>query len=287
MKTNIQYISDKLKGLYPPEEIQSFIRLILEEVCHFSSTDFILHKNMILSPFEQEEIMQIVERLRLYEPIQYVFGHTWFYGNRFEVTPNVLIPRPETEELVEKIISDHRGKSGRLLDIGTGSGCIAISLALHLREMQVEGWDVSLDALTVARENARNLNAWVAFRVTDILNYDADEGISEQYDIWVSNPPYICRKEAAAMSENVIEYEPHTALFVEDHDPLLFYRVIGEAGLKQLVPGGFLYFEINALFGNECADLLNKIGYEKIEVIKDISKRDRFVIARKPLNKTL
>ena len=280
------YIHQSLQDIYPPEEVKALSMLICCDMLGVDALDIYMGKDIILSACKQRELENIIFRLQKNEPIQYIRGYAEFCGRNFRVAPGVLIPRPETAELVDLIVKENPD-ARRLLDIGTGSGCIAISLALHLREMQVEGWDVSLDALTVARENARNLNAWVAFSVTDILNYDADEGISEQYDIWVSNPPYICRKEAAAMSENVIEYEPHTALFVEDHDPLLFYRVIGEAGLKQLVPGGFLYFEINALFGNECADLLNKIGYEKIEVIKDISKRDRFVIARKPLNKTL
>lgn len=282
MQRAIRHIRKSLEGLYPPEEIDSFIRIIFEKTCHFSAADFILHKNTILSPTRQQEIDTIVQRLQKCEPLQYITGETWFCGLRFRTAPGALIPRPETEELADLIIRRHRGTSGRLADIGTGTGCIAITLACYLPGFEAEGWDISPEALAVAADNATALQTSVAFRQADILSYRPTPGEYGKYDIWVSNPPYVRESEKKEMRPNVLDYEPHTALFVPDDDPLLFYRRIAQTALHTLKPGGFLYFEINAALGGETQALLADIGYRQIELIRDIQQRDRFVIARHP-----
>lgn len=237
-----------------------------------------MYKNNILSDSIRKQIDKIVERIDQNEPIQYILGECRFCGINFSVTPDVLIPRPETEELVELITVRHTGTNTRILDIGTGSGCIAVSLAKKLQKSQVEAWDISENALRIARTNAQKNNTTVTFKQIDITQNLPD--IGKQYDIIVSNPPYVCLKEKAEMEENVLNHEPHLALFVPDEDPLLFYRAILQAGKKLLSDGGYIYFEINRMFGNETAALLKTNGYEKIEIIKDISGNDRIIAAQ-------
>lgn len=278
MQHCISYIKTKLSPHYSASEIDSFIRIIFDAVCGYSLTELILYKNNILSESARKQIDQIVNRIDQNEPIQYILGKCNFCGMSFLVNPDVLIPRPETEELVELIIRKHRSSKVRILDIGTGSGCIAVSLAKNIPGAEVCGWDISEDALRVARQNAHDLSAAVSFQQTDILHFTPEQ--KQKFDIIVSNPPYVCRNEQTTMEANVLEYEPHLALFVPDDDPLLFYRTIAHVGQQLLTSGGFLYFEINRKFGQETTALLQENGYENIEIIKDISGNDRIISGR-------
>ena len=279
MKQSIRRIQNCLPGLSPTGEIKALTRIILEEVCQYSLTDILLHKNSILSASKHQEIETILQRLKQNEPIQYILGHTKFYGININVAPGVLIPRPETEELVELILKENEKLKGNILDIGTGSGCIALALAKFLPESRVEGWDISVEALNIATQNARQNSIETSFSKKDILNLNTSE-ISRQYDLIVSNPPYICEREKKEMDRNVLDYEPHLALFVEDSDPLLFYRKIAEAGKSILKPGKRLYFEINALFGKETQKMVEEYGYTDVHIYKDISGKNRFISAK-------
>lgn len=279
MQSCISHIRQTLGQHYSSSEINGFIRIIFESVCGYSLTDLILYKNNILSDSLRKQIDKIVERIDQNEPIQYVLGRSLFCGISFSVTPDVLIPRPETEELVELITARHAGSAPRILDIGTGSGCIAVSLAKKLPESRVEAWDISEKALQVARKNAQENQANVTFKQVDITRELPPEAV-QPYDIIVSNPPYVCLREKAEMERNVLDYEPHLALFVPDEDPLLFYRAILRAGKRLLAEGGFIYFEINRMFGHQTVSLLRQNGYKKTEIIQDLSGNDRMVAAR-------
>jgi release factor glutamine methyltransferase len=214
------------------------------------------------------------------EPIQYIFGSARFYGNSLKVTHATLIPRPETEELVALIDKENRETDLRVLDVGTGSGCIAITLARVLRFPIVDAIDISEDALAVAQENAQSLRVNVNFKKGDALAMEMPK--TPIYDIIVSNPPYIADKEREDMSQNVLQYEPHTALFVPDNDPLRFYRAIGDYGTKALKGGGRLYFEINPLYVEEMRAMLDAMGYKEIRVVRDLPGKERMMVAVKP-----
>jgi release factor glutamine methyltransferase len=281
MKQTIDYIHSELSGLYPPREVDQFVALLLRHVCGMTRADIIVHKDRVLPENLTSEIHRFTLRLKQYEPIQYVFGSAPFLDYEFRVTPAVLIPRPETEELVELITAESPESGLRVLDVGTGSGCIASSLALRLKTPTVTAFDVSPDALAVARDNADRLGADVAFREVDILTFDAS-GEAGAYDVIVSNPPYVCDSERAEMEPNVLRYEPELALFVPDADPLRFYRRIAELGLTLLTPGGRLYFEINARFGRETEAMLAALGYTELRTLRDIHGRERITSARKP-----
>lgn len=281
----LSYIQDSLKPFYPPEEIGSFTRLIMEHICGLKPYQLLIEKEKVLPEHERLLIDTVIERLRNREPIQYILGKACFYDMYFRVNPSTLIPRPETEELVDHIIHDCNHKAPlRIVDIGTGSGCIAISLAKHINEAEVTGIDISEQALQTAKENARALEAGnVRFIQIDILNEkEADALLPESLDIIVSNPPYIMESEREAMERNVLDFEPGTALFVPDNDPLLFYRHIARWGKKRILPGGSLYLEINALLGEATLSLLREEGYAPVRLLQDISGRDRFIIARQP-----
>lgn len=281
MTETIAYIKESLKDSYPPSEVSSIVRLIIERICHIPPYRFLSGDTITLPDSEKKRIHEITEHLKQMEPIQYIIGIADFYSLEFEVNPSVLIPRPETEELVEHIIHDNDGKVITVLDIGTGSGCIAITLAKHLKQSRVSAVDISAEALSVARRNASNNGADVSFIQTDILRPDkAETDISGQFDLIVSNPPYIKEEEKREMERNVLEYEPHLALFVPDNDPLLFYRAIARFGKKKLNPGGRLYFEINAQCGAETAGMLRGEGYKQVELIKDLSGKDRIIKAQ-------
>lgn len=245
--------------------------LVMEEAFGLSQADVLLGKDTQLSADSQALLQNIIDRLLQHEPVQYILGHERFCRHIFHVQPGVLIPRPETQLLVQKILQDHPTPCS-ILDIGTGSGCIAISLALEGHK--VTAFDVSEDALQIARGNAVSLGAEVEFRHEDILHPSATESL---WDIIVSNPPYICQKEAQSMEENVLRHEPHLALFVPDHDPLLFYRAIGEYALLHLRKGGRLYFEINEAYPQETKDLLDSMGFSKTEVLEDDFDKPRFI----------
>ena len=287
MTETVAYIKNSIKDFYPPGETQALVRLIMERVCGLSTYQLLLGKGTDLSDTEKSKIKEIVEGLRQYKPIQYLLGIADFHGLEFKVTPSVLIPRPETAELVDLIISDYKNLSPSLLDIGTGSGCIAISLAKSLPNATVSAIDISPEALAVAKENAATNEVNVDFHEMDILaNRNAIfpfsdlNGTTEPlFDCIVSNPPYIMDKEKAAMDPNVLENEPHLALFVPDNDPLRFYRAIAQFGKRNLKEGGHLYFEINALCGNETIEMLREEGYNHIELIRDLYGKDRMTKA--------
>lgn len=317
MTETVAYIRNSLKDIYPPGETQALVRLIMERVCGLSTYQLLLGKDKELSDTEKFKIKEIVEGLRLYKHIQYLLGIADFYGMEFKVTPDVLIPRPETAELVERIITDYRSQAPRILDIGTGSGCIAISLAKHLPRAEVAAVDISPEALTVAEENARLNQVSVSFLELDILSegnpsfmqgklkfhveetkvshkenksftYMKPKSHTEEttasfignFNCIVSNPPYIMDKEKATMEANVLENEPHMALFVPDDDPLLFYRAIARFGQRHLMEGGHLYFEINALCGKETVAMLRQENYTEVELIQDLYGKDRIVKAK-------
>lgn len=304
MTETVAYIRSSLKDLYPPGEAQALVRLIMERVCGISTYQLLLGKGKDLSDTEKSKIKEIVEGLRLYKPIQYLIGTAEFYGMVFKVTPDVLIPRPETAELVERVVKDYHGQSPRILDIGTGSGCIAIALAKHIPGARVTGMDISPEALSIATENAHGNDVSVHFLEFDILSggkisssrmareFHKHEtkcslgrnkvfiSMKQKFDCIVSNPPYIMNKEKAAMEANVLEHEPHLALFVPDDDPLLFYRAIARFGQSTLAKGGRLYFEINALCGNQTVALLEQENYKEIELIQDLYGKDRIVKAK-------
>lgn len=276
MQQFLDYIHTTLDAEYSANEVDVFARRILYKVCGMDRVQFILSKDKTFSEAINSELKRIVERLSNHEPIQYILGEEEFYGNIFQVAPGVLIPRAETEELVDLIINDSKsGKSLRVLDIGTGSGCIAISLALNIQDAYVEAWDFSPAALVVANQNNQALKAGVETRLQDVFEDTAADGAP--FDVIVSNPPYVMDSEKMEMQHNVLDFEPHTALFVSDSDPLLFYRRISELGLKRLKKGGRIYFEINSLLGPETAELVSKIGYTDVRLIKDLFGKDRIV----------
>jgi release factor glutamine methyltransferase len=282
MTETLAYINNSLKELYPPGEIRSFIGLIMDHVCGLQTYQVLMGKGKELSATQTHAVRQIVERLKREEPIQYILGKTSFGGLNFLVDRRVLIPRPETEELVAFIVKEQDGKKVRILDIGTGSGCIAVALAHNLPGSDVVAVDVSEDALERAAENARINKAGVSFIQTDILlPQQAAQDIASTFDLIVSNPPYVQESEKATMGKNVLLYEPLQALFVADSDPLAFYRAIARFSEKKLRDDGVLYFEINALFGRETLDLLTEEGYAKTELIRDLSGKDRIIKARK------
>ncbi len=277
----IDKIRTSLHGLYPPQEIEQFIILLFSHCCQYNRADLILHKSSNLSQSQCLQLDRILERLKKHEPIQYILGETYFYGATFHVAPGVLIPRPETEELVDLIVNDPTLHAPRILDIGTGSGCIAISLAKNIANSHVEAFDISPQALDIAAQNCVRNQAKVQLKQVDILTFDPQTK-AHQLDAIVSNPPYVCDSEKEAMHPNVLLHEPHLALFVSDSDPLLFYRTIAQKGLTMLKPQGKLYFEINAQFGPETKQMLEELGYTEVCVIKDFYQKDRIIKAIRP-----
>jgi release factor glutamine methyltransferase len=272
-----QFIQE-LTPIYDAGEAESFFYLILEEKNQLKRIDLALHPDLELSEVEIVVWNSILEQLKKEIPIQYLLEKTSFYGLDFEVNENVLIPRPETEELVEWIIESQRSKVKsqkiRILDIGTGSGCIAISLAKNIANSQVYAIDVSEKALATANKNAELNKVNVTFINQNILE---TEDLKQQFDVIVSNPPYVRNLEKEEIKKNVLDNEPHLALFVEDNDALIFYRKIGELAQKNLSENGQLFFEINQYLGKEMIDLLEKMNFKNIELRKDIYGNDRMI----------
>ncbi|MFV0593779.1 MAG: peptide chain release factor N(5)-glutamine methyltransferase [Draconibacterium sp.] len=275
MQSTIQYIESQLNGFYPSSEINAFVRLIIESVFGLSYTDMILQKDRVFDTKDREPVKQIVERLKLFEPVQYILGETEFYGLKLKVGPAVLVPRPETEELVNWILEIENVNNSRIIDIGTGSGCISLALKTGAPKANILGVDISEEALQVAKHNAGLNNLDVLFRKVDILKWE--EYSWELQDIIVSNPPYVRESEKALMEANVLKYEPKGALFVSDADPLIYYRTIAEMAMRHLKPGGFLFFEINENLGKETADMLQTMGFKEIQLKKDINSRNRMM----------
>lgn len=268
---------------YDPAEAKTVMRLVLETLFGMTMTDVYSGKVSELSADEEAILREITCRLQNNEPVQYVLGQSWFCSRRFKVAPGVLIPRPETEDLCQWIIADSEGGGRfRLLDIGTGSGCIAITLALDISGSAVEAWDLSDTALAIAADNSRLHGANVKFRKRDILDYGSfidEHSPGAKYDVIVSNPPYVCYSERNKMDENVLGYEPHEALFVPDNDPLRFYCAIASFARAALAAGGSLYFEINPLYAAELEAMLAAKGYSNITFRSDRFGRCRMVKA--------
>ena len=274
-----QFIQE-LTLIYDAGEAESFFYLILEEKKQLKRIDLALHPDLFFSEEEIGVWNAILEQLKQEIPIQYLLGKTSFYGLDFEVNAAVLIPRPETEELVEWILESQKSKvesqKVKILDIGTGSGCIAISLAKNLPDATVFALDVSEEALATAKKNAKNNSVNVTFIHQNILE---TEDLLQQFDIIVSNPPYVRNLEKEEIKKNVLENEPHLALFVADNDALVFYKKIAQLAQKNLLPNGQLYFEINQYLGKEMVDLLEKMNFKTIDLRKDIYGNDRMTKA--------
>lgn len=272
-------MKERLASAVAPDEAQAMVRTIFGALKGWTPVDLALKRDSTVSDFMARKAMQAVERVVAGEPLQYVLGETRFYGNTLAVTPAVLIPRPETEELVDMIVSDNTGEDLRVLDLCTGSGCIAVSLARALRFPVVTAVELSEDALEVARENGERLRVKVDFRREDVLAM-RDDG--SRYDIIVSNPPYVLDSERSQMSPRVLDNEPAMALFVPDDDPLRFYKAIVAYASDALVAGGRLYLEINPMEVDGIRRLLVDAGLEDIDMIRDMTGRERFAKARKP-----
>lgn len=278
MQTVKQYFRKVLSVRYGSEEARAITNLVLEKKLDMQPYQLLMNEREILPDNQRAELCSIADRLSSGEPVQYILGEAEFCGATFHVTPDVLIPRPETAELVDWIVSEYNSaQSFRIMDIGTGSGCIAISIARMLPNSEVSAVDVSAAALSVASFNADINNVKIDFILADILNPDSQ--FPSSLDCIVSNPPYIMEKEKAEMEEHVLEHEPHLALFVSDSDPLLFYRTIAHRATKLLKPGGSLFFEINSQFGRETVDMLSSLGFRNIELRKDFFGKDRMVRA--------
>jgi release factor glutamine methyltransferase len=274
---------NELSFLNDEKEIESFFYIILEKLHNLRRIDLALHPEIVLDGNHLKQWKSIVSDLKIHKPIQYILGETFFYGLRLEVNQNTLIPRPETEELVDWIVVESQKsdvENLKILDIGTGSGCIAISLAKNLPNATVFAIDVSEKALATAKNNAAINDVAVTFlqkNILDVVSLSAVEGLEHQFDIIVSNPPYVRNLEKSEINKNVLEYEPHLALFVEDNDALLFYRKIGTLVQKNLLPNGKLFFEINQYLGKETLALLEDLGFKNIELRKDIYGNDRMI----------
>jgi release factor glutamine methyltransferase len=260
-------------------EAQAMARLIIEKVTGIKAFDALSNPNLLLSISQNLLIDAYVAELKLQKPIQYTLGETEFFGINLKVNPHVLIPRPETEELVDWILRSKANDYPNILDIGTGSGCIAIALAKHLPAARVYALDISHDAITLAKQNSMNANAHVSFIHDDILSVpNRIEG--SPFDIIVSNPPYVRESEKQLMQSNVLDNEPHLALFVKDTDPLIFYKAIAQTAKNHLKPNGTIFCEINEAFGEETADVFKDFGFNDIEVRNDINGKERMLRAR-------
>lgn len=292
-------ICQRLTPLYGPQEAKAMTRMLLEDLFSLSFADILCGATEHLSDADTLLLQQSVARLLDAEPLQYVTGTAFFCGHPFHVAPGVLIPRPETEWMVDTAVGIATASAPRILDIGTGSGCIAtsISLALADKHCHTEAWDISEDALRIATDNAERLGADVKFRRRDALRLEEDfsaeenqggaevqsdtNAAAESWNIIVSNPPYICNREAADMHANVLRHEPHLALFVPDTDPLLFYRAIARYAMRSLRKGGWLLFECNTLYAHDTAQMAADMGFAKSVVEDDCFGKPRFVKAQK------
>ena len=279
MKQLIDKLQTALSGIYEGHELTAIIRTICCDMLGIGTATYYLKEAVTLTSEQESLLRSITDRLQQGEPLQYIEGKAPFCGMEFAVNSSVLIPRPETAELVDWIVCEHATQHPRILDLGTGSGCIAIALSKQLPQATIEACDISAEALTIAKENARMNEAPVSFFTHDML--DLGTPLPHSYDILVSNPPYIRQSEAADMSIQVTEWEPHTALFVPDDDALRFYRAIAELGQTEaLRPGGHIYVEINQALGKETVALFEAYGYQDVELRKDIYGNERMIGVR-------
>lgn len=273
----------ELKSIYGSDEIKSIFLLVVEELLGIKRITYPFKKDDIVSENDALRFRRILQDLKKSRPIQYILNKADFYGELFEVNESVLIPRQETEELVDLIIKTHSTSSHlKVIDVGTGSGCIPIILSKYLNQAQVTTVDISKEAIHIARKNAQSLGEPVHFINADILEWDYVFS-DQQYDIIVSNPPYITPNEKQQMQQNVLAYEPELALFVEESAPLIFYDVISSFALKHLTPNGDLYFEINQYLGPETKDLIEKKGFRQVQLINDINGANRIIHAKKSI----
>ncbi len=279
LKNIIDNMLLQLAPKYGKGEAQWLVRIIFENIKSYNAVDLILHSDEEISEYIENKALEVTYRLLQDEPIQYIFGNAHFYGLTFKVTPDTLIPRQETEELIDLIVKENQGSDLHILDIGTGSGCIAISLARTMKFPIVEAIDISPKALSVAKENAKVLKTKIKFRQQDALQLSLPH--SPIYDIIVSNPPYIARHEQQDMPLNVLNHEPWSALFVPDDDPLKFYKAIATYGISALKPGGKLYFEINPIYAKGLEDMLLQLHYDNVTTRKDMQGLDRITSATK------
>ena len=275
-----QKLSNKLKNLYTPNEAKSITKYYIEETLQLNNDLFILNFNQLLSS-EQLEILEEGEiRLQQNEPVQYVTNTAWFYGLKFYVDKNVLIPRQETEILVDFIIKMENGNNKfSILDIGTGSGCIPITIKKHIPQAQIYALDISKEALEICNKNARQNNIEIFTKQHDILS-DLPLPFDEHFDIVISNPPYVLNSEKLIMQKNVIDYEPEIALYVDDNNPLIFYEKILSKIENLLKPNGKLFFEINEMFAKQIIELNKKYGFQNNKVLKDLNQKDRIIICK-------
>ena len=273
----------RLTGIYDTDEAKAIVRFVLDVRFGLTLTDIVCGKTDHLSKTDQKDLEDLIQRLEKGEPVQYVLGVAEFCGRTFHVEPGVLIPRPETSELVQWISQEDGPFATSVLDVGTGSGCIAITLALEMPEAKVTAWDISKEALTIAQKNAKALGANVTFEEQDILNpRNQDNSLSpNSWDIIVSNPPYICNQEKATMERHVLEHEPHLALFVPDDNPLRFYRAIANYAQKTLNTNGVLYFELNPLYAIDTERMVQDLGFVETEIKLDMFGKQRFLKTKK------
>ncbi|RLK02337.1 peptide chain release factor N(5)-glutamine methyltransferase [Tenacibaculum discolor] len=278
LKQYKSYFSEQLKSVYPQTEIDTFFFFLIEEYLELKRIDLTLRPDFEISSDKRILLNEALVRLKEEEPIQYILTKTEFYGLPFKVNQNTLIPRPETEELVEWIINevDKNQESLSILDIGTGTGCIPISLKKHLPKTTVSTIDVSEEALKTAKQNAVLNKVEVSFMHQDILK---TEELSGEFDIIVSNPPYVRELEKVEIKNNVLKNEPHLALFVEDNNPLIFYKKIADLAKNSLTKTGLLFFEINQYLGLETVEMLKNKGFRQIELRKDLFGNDRMIKA--------
>jgi release factor glutamine methyltransferase len=274
-------LTKELKNVYESDELRNIIELVIEHITNMSRAEQVKNKVPYLTCTQLEDLDAITERLKKNEPVQYVLGEAWFAGMKFKVNKNVLIPRPETEELVDWIVKESQKskvKSQNIIDIGTGSGCIPITLKHQLPEANVSAIDVCSEALFNATENAIKLNTEVDFTLLDFLDEEKWNELP-QYDIIVSNPPYVKQSEINTIHERVKEFEPHLALFVPDNDPILFYKKLSDFSMKHLNAGGKLFVEINEALGEAVSNLFRSAGFLNVDLKKDMQGKDRMVMA--------
>lgn len=278
IEQSLRKVRESIQNAYPEPEAGTMAQLVLEHVLRMSRLRLSLNQQQELSLEQQEEVNNAISRLMQQEPVQYVLGIAHFYDLELQVDERVLIPRPETEELVDLVIKEYRGKAGlQVLDICTGSGCIPVALAVNMKGSKIFGIEVSAGALEVAKANADKYRISIEWLHQDIFDEVPIPGRS--LDIITSNPPYVLEEEKAFMHRNVLEHEPHLALFVPDTDPLKFYKRIAEVGSRLLKKGGKLYFEINERYGKDVCNTLLQAGFSEAEVVQDLFNKDRIVRA--------
>jgi release factor glutamine methyltransferase len=273
------YLSRELAGIYNEPEIRVLADILIKTVTGTTKLHDLYDKNYVITEKQAEKFWGIAEDLKTGRPIQYIIGETTFYNCAIKVNNSTLIPRSETEELVDLIIKENRDYKGEIIDIGSGSGCIAIALAVNLPSARVIGVEISDDAITIARENAVSNKANVSFVKGDIFSIDGE--MLSKAGIIVSNPPYVRNSEKSQMNKNVIDFEPHLALFVSDSDPLIYYKAILKLANIILLPAGYLYFEINEAMGKPLVELFKAFDYAHIEIVLDINDKERIIKGRK------